>query len=56
MSPGVWQKIGQGDLDRTSSALFRLAIPASTIRIALSVNEAGAGYLASFSRPLHFKP
>jgi hypothetical protein len=56
VSPGVWVKIGQGSLNRSSSAIFELKLTASTIRVALSVNEAGRGYLSAASRALVFKP
>jgi hypothetical protein len=56
VSPGVWVKIGQGSLNRSSSAIFELKLTASTIRVALSVNEAGRGYLSAASRALIFKP
>jgi hypothetical protein len=56
ISPGVWVKIGQGSLNRNSSAIFDLTLPASTIRVAMSVNEAGPGYLAAHSRALVYRP
>jgi hypothetical protein len=49
-------------LNKRSAALFRpvtfrSALPngASTLRIAISVNQAGAGYLAGFSRTIVFR-
>lgn len=56
VAPGVWVKIGQAQLNRNSSAIFKLTnVPASTIRIAMSVNEAGPGYLAATSRALVYR-
>jgi hypothetical protein len=57
VAPGVWRTVEQAQLNRSSSAVFAVAtLPASTLRVALSVNEAGAGYLAGFSRSLRYRP
>jgi hypothetical protein len=56
VAPGVWVKVAQAMLNRNSSAVIPLTLPASTLRIAMSVNEAGAGYLAAVSRTLVYKP
>ena len=53
---GVWQKIGEGQLDRSSTAAFRLQLPATMLRVVMSVDEAGPGYLAAVSRTLIYKP
>lgn len=53
---GAWQKIGEGQLDRNSSATFKLKLPATQLRVVMSVNEAGPGYLAGVSRTLIYKP
>jgi phosphodiesterase/alkaline phosphatase D-like protein len=50
-----WVTVRRAQLNARSSATFSVrALPhgRSTIRIAMSVNEAGAGYLAGFSRTL----
>ena len=49
---GGWVTIARAHLDRHSNAIFRPALRRgrSTLRVAFSVNQAGAGYLAGFSR------
>jgi Fibronectin type III domain len=49
---GRWRTIARRRLDRRSTAVFRPSLPhgRSTLRVAISVNQAGAGYLAGFSR------
>jgi hypothetical protein len=56
VAPGVWRTVEQAQLSKSSSAVFAVSLPASTLRVALSVNEAGAGYLAGFSRSLRYRP
>jgi hypothetical protein len=48
---GTWVTVKQVRLGARSSAAFRLTLPRGTshLRIAMSVNQAGAGYLAGFS-------
>lgn len=48
---GQWVTVKKVRLGGKSSAVFRLSLPRgkSRIRIAMSVNQAGAGYLAGFS-------
>jgi plastocyanin len=48
---GQWVTVKQVKLGGNSSVAFRLGLPKgrSRIRIAMSVNQAGAGYLAGFS-------
>jgi plastocyanin len=48
---GQWVTLKKVRLGGKSTAIFRLTLPAgrSRIRIAMSVNQAGAGYLAGFS-------
>jgi len=48
---GQWVTLKKVRLGGKSSAVFRLSLPSgkSRIRIAMSVNQAGAGYLAGFS-------
>ena len=49
---GQWVTIKRVTLDASSRARFQAALPvgANRLRIAMSVNQAGAGYLAGFSR------
>jgi hypothetical protein len=56
VAPGVWRTVEQGTLNRNGDAVLAADLPASTLRVALSVNEAGAGYLAGFSRSLRYRP
>jgi phosphodiesterase/alkaline phosphatase D-like protein len=51
---GGWRTIGRLRLSRLSRATFHPTLPRgrSTLRIAFSVNQAGAGYLGGFSRLL----
>jgi Fibronectin type III domain len=53
-SRGLWVTVKRVRLDRHSAATFRAKLPrgASTLRIAMSVNQAGAGYLGGFSRTI----
>ncbi|MGZ8694795.1 MAG: hypothetical protein ACXWYS_05090, partial [Gaiellaceae bacterium] len=53
-SKGAWVTVKRVRLDRHSAATFRVTLPrgASTLRIAMSVNQAGAGYLGGFSRTI----
>ncbi|HUY72848.1 MAG TPA: hypothetical protein VMV08_11450 [Gaiellaceae bacterium] len=55
---GRWQTVARSRLNHKSSAIFAAAkLPhgTSSIRIAMSVNQAGTGYLAGFSRTLNYK-
>jgi hypothetical protein len=49
---GSWVTIARARLNRGSNAIFHPRLPRgrSTLRIAFSVNQAGGGYLAGFSR------
>jgi hypothetical protein len=52
-----WQTLAKATLNSKSSAVFdstKLPRGTSSIRIAMSVNQAGAGYLAAFSRTLTY--
>jgi len=51
---GRWITIRRVRLNRRSAALFRVTLPRgrSDLRIAMSVNQAGAGYLGGFSRTI----
>jgi hypothetical protein len=54
---GRWVTIKRVRLNRRSAALVRAVVPrgASTLRIAMSVNQAGEGYLAGFSRTIVYR-
>jgi hypothetical protein len=51
---GSWATIARARLDSHSNAVFHPRIPRgrSTLRVAFSVNQAGNGYLAGFSRSI----
>ena len=53
-----WQTIATATLNSRSAAIFkttRLRRGSSSSAIAMSVNQAGAGYLAGFSRTLTYR-
>jgi plastocyanin len=54
---GQWVTIKQVQLDLNSRARFRVALPfgVSRLRIAMSVNQAGVGYLGALSREITFR-
>jgi phosphodiesterase/alkaline phosphatase D-like protein len=54
LSNGVWRTIGRKRLNSGSSTVFAPSLRRgrSTLRIAFSVNQAGGGYLAGFSRAI----
>jgi plastocyanin len=54
---GQWVTIKRVSLDLSSRARFEAVLPAGTnrLRIAMSVNQAGAGYLAAFSREILYR-
>ena len=54
---GTWVTVKRVRLDRHGAARFRATLPQgrSTLRIAMSVNQAGAGYLAGFSRTIVYR-
>jgi hypothetical protein len=51
---GSWLTIARARLNKSSNAVFhpRLGRGRSTLRIAFSINQAGGGYLAGFSRAI----
>ncbi len=52
-----WETVAKAKLNSKSSAIFaaaRLPRGTSLIRVAMSVNQAGAGYLGGFSRTLSY--
>lgn len=54
LANGTWRTIGRKRLNSGSSTVFApsLRLGRSTLRIAFSVNQAGAGYLGGFSRAI----
>jgi plastocyanin len=54
---GQWVTIKRISLDLNSRARFRVALPfgVSRLRIAMSVNQTGVGYLAAFSREITYR-
>lgn len=53
---GQWVTLKQVTLDQLSRARFEVPLPAgpNRLRIAMSVNQAGVGYLAGFSREITY--
>jgi hypothetical protein len=54
-SSGSWRTLAQMPLDSHSSAIFTKKLGTSTIRIAISVNQAGPGFLGSTSGVLGYQ-
>jgi hypothetical protein len=56
-SSGRWTTLIQQRLNSKSSATFRTNLPqrTSVLRVAMSVNQAGSGYLAGFSRTVEYR-
>ncbi len=52
---GIWQTLVQKPLDYRSEVLFPQQSQSGVLRVAMSVNEAGAGYLGSLSKPLTYR-
>jgi plastocyanin len=54
---GQWVTIKRVSLDLNSRARFNAVLPlgANRLRIAMSVNQAGAGYLGAFSREINWR-
>ena len=54
---GQWVTIKRVSLDLTSRARFEATLPCGSnrLRIAMSVNQAGAGYLGAFSREITYR-
>jgi hypothetical protein len=51
---GTWQTIAQKPLDRASAASFAPKLPDSKLRVAMSVNQGGAGFLGAASTTLNY--
>ena len=54
VAAGTWQTVMQKQLGARSALVFKPSVPSSTIRIAMSVNQAGAGYLGGVSHRLRY--
>jgi hypothetical protein len=54
---GRWLTVARARLSARSTAVFHARLPRghSTLRVAISVNQAGGGYLAGFSPWLSFR-
>jgi phosphodiesterase/alkaline phosphatase D-like protein len=54
LTDGRWLTLARANLNRRSSAVFHPALRRGrwTLRVAISVNQAGGGYLAGFSRAI----
>jgi hypothetical protein len=50
-----WQTVAKKPLSRSSTATFSVSLPGRVVRVAMSVNQAGAGYLGTFSHPLVYR-
>ncbi len=50
-----WQTVAKQPLRAASNATFAVSLPVSVIRVAMSVNQAGAGYLGTASHPLVYR-
>jgi hypothetical protein len=51
----TWQTVARQPLKHGSTAVFAVSLPRSVVRVAMSVNQAGAGYLGTSSHPLVFR-
>ena len=57
VSGGRWATVSRARLNGKSSAIFsgtRLPSGSSTVRVVMSVNQAGAGFLGAFSRTITY--
>jgi hypothetical protein len=50
-----WQTVAKQPLRAGSNATFAVSMPRTVIRVAMSVNQAGAGYLGTASHPLVYR-
>ncbi len=55
MKGNVWTTVAKRQLGKGSTTVFTLHLPDSMVRVAMSVNQAGAGYLGSTSHPLSYR-
>ena len=52
---GGWSTVKQKPLNGSSKAVFGVTLPSGRLRVAMSVNQAGAGYLGSISHVLVYR-
>src|SRR5262249_3146098 len=50
-----WQTVAEEPLDQRSTTVFAVSLPASIVRVAFSVNQAGKGFLGSVSHSLGYR-
>ena len=50
-----WQTVDKQPLGSVSTATFKVPLPRSLIRVAMSVNQAGAGFMGAFSHPVFYR-
>jgi hypothetical protein len=50
-----WHTVAKRPLKPGSSATFAVSLPRTIVRVAMSVNQAGAGYLGTSSHPLVYR-
>ena len=55
MASGSWNTVTRRRLSTASIAVFSATLPTSTLRIAMSVNQAGAGYLGAASHAMSYR-
>ena len=56
LTSGAWKTVAQKRLGPASVAVFSKALATtSPVRIAMSVNQSGAGYLSGASHPIRYK-
>lgn len=55
MKNNVWTTVAKRQLGKNSTTVFALHLPDSMVRVAMSVNQAGVGYLGSSSHPLAYR-
>jgi hypothetical protein len=55
MNGSVWTTVAKRQLGKGSTTVFALHLPDSMVRVAMSVNQAGAGYLGSTSHSLTYR-
>jgi hypothetical protein len=56
LSGSRWQTVAKQPLGPRSTATFSVPPSRSLIRVAMSVNQAGKGFLGSTSHPLYYRP
>jgi hypothetical protein len=49
-----WKTVAKQPLSSVSTATFRAPLPRSVIRVAMSINQAGRGFMGAFSHPVFY--